>query len=40
MQLNLPVAIGEAGFEQIELHYANKFPSTDGMFLTALKPTY
>ncbi|ARV61097.1 hypothetical protein BZZ01_22955 [Nostocales cyanobacterium HT-58-2] len=38
MQFNLPVAIGEAGFECVERHYANKFPSTDGMFLTALKP--
>ncbi len=39
MQLNLPKAIGEVGFQQIEWHYANKFPSSDGMFLTAKKPT-
>ncbi len=38
MKLNLPVAIDEAGFKDIKRHYANKFPSTDGMFLTAIKP--
>lgn len=38
MKLNLPKAIGEAGFQNIERHYAQKFPSTDGMFLTATKP--
>ena len=38
MKLNLPMAIGEAGFENLQWHYANKFPSTDGMFLTAIKP--
>ncbi|NDJ25181.1 methyltransferase domain-containing protein [Nostoc sp. B(2019)] len=39
MQLNLPAAIGEAGFKYIKRHYDNKFPSSDGMFLTAIKPT-
>lgn len=39
MKLNLPTAIAEAGFQNIERHYAQKFPSTDGMFLTAIKPS-
>jgi ubiquinone/menaquinone biosynthesis C-methylase UbiE len=37
MKLNLAIAIGEAGFDHIEQHFANKFPSSDGMFLTATK---
>ncbi|MBG1244841.1 class I SAM-dependent methyltransferase [Nostoc sp. NZL] len=38
MHLNLPVAIGDTGFKYIKRHYDCKFPSSDGMFLTALKP--